>query len=139
MVAAMRSATGASRWLLRSALQRENIHVVLSVPLFLEYEAVLTRPENLSASDSKPQQVGMLLDALASVSIPVRFSFRWRPLLADANDDMVIETAINGGANLLVTFNTRDFGLAGEPFGCRVLKPKEAVELIQARANSLKE
>jgi len=44
---------------------------------------------------------------------------------------MVIETAINGGAQLLVTFNVRDFGSAGEPFGCRVALLREAVELVR--------
>jgi predicted nucleic acid-binding protein len=130
MVAAFRSATGASRWLLSAALRKHGISTVLSVPLFLEYESVLTRPENLAASQFKSQQVSAVLDALASASIHARFSFRWRPLLSDADDDMVMETAINGGANLLVTFNIRDFGSVGERFGCRVLQPREAVRLI---------
>ena len=43
---------------------------------------------------------------------------------------MVLETAINGGAGLLVTFNIRDFGAVGEPFGCRAVLPREAKALV---------
>ena len=130
LVAAFRSASGASRWLLHSAL-RHKFTVVVSVPLMLEYEAVLTRPEQLAASGLSVKQVNSVLAALAAVANPVRLSFRWRPLLADAGDDMVMETALNGGAQLVVTFNLRDFGSAGEPFGCRVVLPREAVTIIR--------
>jgi predicted nucleic acid-binding protein len=100
----------------------------------LEYEAVLTRTEHLAAADLSSEQARAVLDALAAVSERIRFSFRWRPLLADANDDMVIETAINGSAQLLVTFNLRDFGTVGEPFGCRAVLPRDATELVRANA-----
>jgi putative PIN family toxin of toxin-antitoxin system len=130
IVAAVRSAKGASRWLFKGALEG-TLTAVVSVPLILEYEAVLTRPEHISASGLGLQQVCDIIDALAAVSAHTRLSFRWRPLLADGNDDMVLETAINGGADLLVTFNVRHFGTVGEAFGCRTALPKEAVKLVQ--------
>jgi putative PIN family toxin of toxin-antitoxin system len=130
IVAAVRSPSGAARWLLRKALLGE-VSAIISVPLFLEYEAVLTRSEQLLASGLTVQGVHAVLDALASVGIHIRLSYRWRPLLTDANDDMVIETAINGGADFLVTFNVRDFGSAGDSFGCQALLPREAVKLLQ--------
>ena len=49
LVAALRSDRGASRQLLISALDRR-IELLVSVPLMLEYEAVLTRSEHLEAS-----------------------------------------------------------------------------------------
>src|SRR6266513_5999356 len=133
MVAALRSPTGASRWLLRAVLEKRVVAVV-SVPLILEYEAVLTRTEHLAAAGLSSEQARAVLDALAAVSEHIRFSFRWRPLLADANDDMVIETAINGAAQLVVTFNLRDFGSVGERFGCRAVLPRDATELVRANA-----
>jgi hypothetical protein len=39
-----------------------------------------------------------VLDALATVLEPVRLSFLWRPLLPNVDDDMVLETAVNGRA-----------------------------------------
>ena len=115
---------------MRAALLGQ-VRTVISVPLFLEYEAVLTRPEHLAASRLTAPQVGEVLDALAAVSIHTNLSFRWRPLLRDADDDMVIETAINGMADFLVTFNIGDFGSAGEPFGCRAIVPREALDLVR--------
>ena len=47
VVAALRSDQGASRQLLLAALNKR-FDLMLSVPLILEYEAVLTRPEHLA-------------------------------------------------------------------------------------------
>jgi hypothetical protein len=52
-------------------------------------------------------------------------------MLPDANDDMVLETAVNGGAELLVSFNSRDFASAGRMFDVRVAAPKESVSLLK--------
>jgi putative PIN family toxin of toxin-antitoxin system len=108
VVAGLRSATGASRQLLLAALAKR-FELLLSVPLFIEYEAVLTRAEHLKAAGVKAAEVRELLDALASVAEPVVPNFRWRPMLRDPNDDMVFEAAFNGAADLLVTFNKTDF------------------------------
>jgi putative PIN family toxin of toxin-antitoxin system len=134
VVAAFRSPNGASRWLIRSVLRRK-LAAAVSVPLLLEYEAVLNRPEHLLAVNLASAEVSTILVALAAVARRVHLSFRWRPLLTDANDDMVLETAINGGAGWIVTFNVRDFGKVGEPFGCRALLPSEAVQEIRANEN----
>jgi hypothetical protein len=51
--------------------------------------------------------VEAILDGLAAIMEPVRLHFLWRPLLPDSDDDMVLETAINGRATAIVTFNIR--------------------------------
>jgi putative PIN family toxin of toxin-antitoxin system len=108
MVAAVRSRQGASRAWIRAILRREAT-LLLSVPLALQYEAVLTRPEQLTASRASVEQISALLDALCAVCTPVEISFLWRPLLRDPNDEMVLEVAVNGRADRLLTFNERDF------------------------------
>ena len=50
-----------------------------------------------------------MLDAVAFVAEPVRLTFLWRPGLRDADDDMVLEAAVNGQADAIVTFNHLDF------------------------------
>ena len=72
-----------------------------------------------------------VLDALASVLEPVRLSFLWRPMLPDANDDMVFETAVNGRADVLVTFNRRHFEAALATFGIDVEAPAGAVRRLR--------
>src|SRR5712691_10411476 len=92
LIAAVRSRQGASRVWVRAILSREAT-LLLSVPLALEYEAVLTRPEHLAASGANVEQMHALVDALCAVCAPVEIPFRWRPMLRDPNDEMVLEVA----------------------------------------------
>ena len=124
MVAALRSDCGASRRLLVGALSGR-FTLLVSVPLMVEYQSVLARPEHLEASRVSAGDVDGILSALAAVLEPVRLAYLWRPLLKDPADEMVLETAVNGGADLLCTLNIRDFGPA-KRFGMPVLNPGEA-------------
>jgi putative PIN family toxin of toxin-antitoxin system len=129
LVASLRSSRGASRQLLLGALNRR-FELLLSVPLILEYEAVLTRPEHLAACGLNAAEVARVLDDLGSVARPVRLAFRWRPRLSDPNDDMVLETAVNGNADAIVTFNKHDFeGISS--FDCAVILPGAALHQIR--------
>ncbi len=98
-MAAARSDAGASRQLVLAALERR-FELLLSVPLVLEYEAVLKRPAQLAVSRGTVQEIYKLLDALLSVSRPVHRSFFWRPLLRDADDVMVSEAGMTGHADM---------------------------------------
>lgn len=129
MVAAIRSDAGASRRLLVAALE-QRFTLLVSVPLMLEYEAVMTRRQHLAASKLSVEDVGVLLDAVASVGEPIRPAYLWRPSLRDADDDMVLEVAVNGQADAIVTFNRRDFRPARERFGIEVLLPGAAIERL---------
>ncbi len=142
LVAALRSSRGASRQLLLGALDHR-FELLLSVPLVLEYEAVLTRPEHLAACGLRGEEVERVLDDLASVAKPVRLAFRWRPRLSDPNDDMVLETAVNGNADAIVTFNQRDFKETSRSWGagrayrppnidCAVILPGAALQQMRS-------
>ncbi len=129
LVAAFRSDTGASRRILVAALDRR-FELLLSVPLMLEYESVLRRLEHLRASGASEEDVADVLDGLALVGKRVTFAFRWRPALPDPNDDMVLETAVNGHADAIVTFNQRDFNPVAGRFGCRVMRPGDFLRVL---------
>ena len=134
VVAAIRSDAGASHRLLQAALERrQGLTVLVSVPLLIEYEEVMTRVQHLKAARLTIGDVAVLLDALVEVSEPVTLAYLWRPTLPDADDDMVLEAAVNGRAEAIVTFNVRDFGAAVEKFGIAVLSPGEAVQLLGER------
>ena len=100
----------------------------------LEYESVLTRPEHLEAAGISAADVEILLDALAVVVEPIRISYLWRPVLSDPGDDLVLETAVNGRANMVVTFNRRHFEPAAAPFGLEILAPVDAVRRLENRS-----
>ena len=64
---------------------------------------------------------------------PIRISFLWRPVLPDPADDLVLETAVNGAADVIVTFNHRHFVPAASRFGLEILAPADAVRQLENR------
>ena len=122
VVAALRSRTGASNGVLRLVARQQLIPLV-TVALFLEYEEVLGRPEQRLAHGLDPGGISRFLSALASSCEPVEARFRWRPQLKDPSDEMVLEAAVNGRADALVTHNLRHFAPAARRFGLRTLTP----------------
>lgn len=122
LVAGLRSLSGCSRRILQAMLEQE-LKVGASPVLFLEYEAVLTRPDNLTAFNLNQTEVMALLDAVAGILMPVEIHYLWRPQLRDPADEMVLETAVNGQANALVTWNMRDFLPAASKFELRIMRP----------------
>jgi putative PIN family toxin of toxin-antitoxin system len=132
IVAALRSDAGASRQLLYAALERR-FELLLSVPLLLEYEAVLMRPEQLVVSGATAKEIEQLLNALVAVGQPVYRGFFWRPLLRDADDDMVLEAAWSGHADFLVTFNRRDFEPTASELQIDVVTPREALQQVRRK------
>jgi putative PIN family toxin of toxin-antitoxin system len=122
IVRAIRSPSGASAMLMVEAL-RGRITPLVSTTLGLEYEAVAMRAEHWVQPGFGRAEAERLLDALAAVAEPVEISFRWRGSLPDANDEMVLETALNGAASALVTFNRRHFETAAAQFGLALRTP----------------
>jgi hypothetical protein len=92
----------------------------------LRFRTFLT-PEHLAASGASREDVSALLDELASVGKRVELMIRTRPMLPDPNDEMVLETAINGRADAIVTFNDRDFRPVAVRFRCSVVRPGEVI------------
>src|SRR5436305_6167832 len=126
----MRSPTGASAAIIRAVRQRQAT-LLLSVPLALEYEAVCGRSEHRMEAGLSGPQVEIFLDAIIAMGEPVRTHFLWRPQLHDPNDEMVLEAAVNGRVDALVTFNVRDYGTAAAKFGVEVCLPREAIARIK--------
>ncbi len=130
MVAAFESPSGASRRLVGEVLDGKATFR-LSTALMLEYEAVLTRSRNLARSGLSIVDVLEALDDMARLCKPVAFEYRWRPVARDADDDFVIETAINGSADVIATFNTTDMIAGGAAFGIAVERPALVLRRIE--------
>jgi putative PIN family toxin of toxin-antitoxin system len=130
VVSALRSQSGASRRLLGLVADRRL--VPLATPaLFLEYEDVLKRPEQREVSGLTLAQVDVTLAALAAAVEPVEVRFAWRPQLADPDDEMVLDAAVNGRADALVTHNLADFAQVAPRFGLIVVRPGELLERMR--------
>lgn len=96
----------------------------------MEYEAVCQKGEHLAAGLSE-RQAGIFVNAGIAMAEPVETHFLWRPQLRDPNDEMVLEVAVNGRADALVTFNIRDYGEAPSHFGVELLLPRKAIGRIR--------
>jgi len=126
----MRSPRGASAGILRAARQGWAT-LLVSMPLALEYEAVASRTEHRLAAGLSEPEVRIFFTGVVALAEPVTTHFLWRPQLRDPSDEMVLEAAVNGRADALVTFNVRDFGTVPAQFGVEIMLPREAIRRIK--------
>ena len=122
LVAGLRSRRGASFRLLE-LVAAGVVRPVLSVPLVLEYEAVLKRQGNIDG----------LLDDLCLLGEYHVVYYLWRPTLRDPSDEMVLELAVAAGCPHIVTHNVRDFA-GSERFGVEPCTPQRWLTKTGARS-----
>lgn len=123
LVAALRNRLGPS-FALMQRVRQSRITMCCTPALFLEYEDVLKRADQLQASGLLAEDVDAILNELAGLVLPVTTHYQWRPQLRDPADEMVLEAAANAQAQAIVTYNLRDFGPA-KLFGIPVLNPEQ--------------
>ena len=126
ILAAMRSKTGASHRLLRT-IGHARWQCVVTPALMYEYEDVARRPGKTRGLS--PQDITDILDLIYQESHRQLVWFSWRPLSSDPGDDAILEAAIAGGCNFVVSFNERHLRAARE-FGIEILKPVDLLKLI---------
>ena len=104
---------------------------MLATPaLFLEYEEVLGRDEQRAVHGMSPERTNAFLIGIAAMIEPVKVYYRWRPQMLDVDDEMVLDAAINGRADVIATHNVRDFVSAVSRFNLRVVSPASLVREV---------
>ncbi len=121
LIAALRSQKGASFQILK-LIGRGQFDIVLSVPLFLEYEDVAKRTSR--AVGLRHSDIEDILDYFCSVGEHREIFFLWRPFLKDPMDDMVLEVAVESSCDYIITHNIKDFG-GIQKFGVEAIRPGE--------------
>lgn len=129
-VTAVRSSEGAAGEVLRRIFKKQLVPL-MDLKLALEYRAVAFRPEHITASRLSRSEIEELIGAVEAFAEPVEVVFKTRPLSSDPDDDMVLDVAINGDAEAIVTGNKKDFLTAGKRFRIAVFTPAEL--LVQMR------
>ena len=129
LVAAAKSRLGASFGLVQS-LPNPKFEVALSVSLYTEWQAVLTRPEHLPPGRTADQALAFLRYLAGQCHLQDIF-YLWRPYLRDPDDDMVLELAVAARCSHIVTHNLRDFRDL-ESFGILAITPKDFIHLLQS-------
>lgn len=130
-VSALKSNKGAS-YAVISQLPSEQFQIVLSIPLYIEYQDVLTRPEHMSGV-STPEEILGFLRYICSIAHRQRIFFLWRPWLADPKDDMVLEVAVASQSRYIVTHNLRDFRGVEKNFGITPVTPGKFLHIIRSQ------
>jgi predicted nucleic acid-binding protein len=128
LVAAGRSRRGASYRLVEQIGPEAPFQLIVSVPLALEYEMALKRQTKLSEDDAEA-----VVDYICQVADRQEIYFLWRPFLKDPGDEMVLEVAVGGGAEFIVSHNLRDFRGVQERFGIRVITPGQFLLELEAK------
>ncbi len=133
ILSAMFSNRGASFRLLElliASAEEERLHNVVSVPLAMEFEEVLLRSKNRKRyAHFSMQELRLIISDIVAISHQTKLHFLWRPFLKDSFDDKVLETAVNGGAEAIVTFNTKDFVGVKKMFNIDILTPSELLKI----------
>lgn len=128
LVSAARSRNGA-RFALVSQIPSPDFQIALTVALYTEWQAVLTRAEHLPPGLGPNDAIGFLR-YLASTAHLQDVHYLWRPFLRDPNDDMVLECAVASGCTHLVTHNTQDFARVVE-LGVTPVTPAAFLALLR--------
>lgn len=131
LVAAARSRAGASFELV-SMLPSEQVEIALTIALYMEWQAVLTRPEHMPEGVGVNNVIGYLR-YLASIAHLQDVHFLWRPFLRDPNDDMLVECAVSSGSRYIVTHNLKDFGRVTE-LGIQAITPAELLKKLRSKS-----
>jgi len=131
LVAAMCSPRGASQQLLRR-LPSSHAMPALSVALYMEWQAVLMRPERRPTGVTDTQMMGFLR-YLASLSHLQDVHYLWRPFLRDPDDDMVLECAVASGSRYIVTHNVKDFRRSPE-LGVDAITPGSFLQILESHS-----
>ena len=128
LVAAARSRNGASYQLV-SMLPTPRFDFALTIALYTEWQAVLTRPEHTPSGVTVDGVFGYLR-YLASLAHLQDVHFLWRPFLRDPDDDMVLECAVASGSQYIVTHNIKDFRRVPE-LKVQAITPSDFLKLLR--------
>ena len=105
---ALRSNAGASYFIL-GLIRKRKIRLALSIPVFAEYQDVLSRDSTLQDLNLSQTDIDKVLVFISYIAVPYNISFVFRPNLRDEDDNKFVELTIVSNAQFLITNNIKDF------------------------------
>ena len=127
LIAGLQSKRGKSYELLQ-LLNKGLFRITVSVPLVLEYEALLKK--KLDRNIYSDKVIEDFIDYLCKISEHIKIYYLWRPYLKDPFDDHLLELALSSGCDYIVTYNLKDFKKAKE-LGVTAITPAEFIEILK--------
>jgi predicted nucleic acid-binding protein len=131
-ISAIRSASGAAAEILRLA-SAGKLTLLMDLKLACEYRDVAMRPHHIAASGVSTEDVEAKIELIEATADQVLVLLKHRPLSQDKNDDMVMDVAINGGADAIVTNNIKHFRAAADMFRIDLFTPGEFLAALRKR------
>jgi len=122
VVQAMSNPMGPCGEFVRGARRLEH-QLAGNVGLALEYEAQCLDEETRAAAGLSATEAEAFVTGLIALMSPVETQRLWHPRLRDPTDEMVLEAAVNGHADAIVTYSPKDFQVASDRFGIHVMSP----------------
>ena len=124
---ALLSRRGASYKII-SSLPSSKFQIFLSVPLYTEYQDILLR--GCFSDIYTDKEILGFLRYFCMICVHLDIFYLWRPILKDPKDDMLLELAVAGNCDYIVTHNIRDFaGL--DNFKPKPITPREFIRLTE--------
>ena len=128
LTGALLSRQGQNRAMLRACFE-DRLRPVLGQTLFLEYEDVLGRTELFRKSPLSAVERQQFFEAFLNICEWMQVYYLWRPNLRDQGDNHLVELAVAGAAQVIVTNNVADFQTSELRFpGIRVLRPGDLLK-----------
>jgi putative PIN family toxin of toxin-antitoxin system len=123
------SNTGASNFIIQQVKGRK-IQMALSVPVFYEYEAVLSRKSSLNNFELDKEDIDKFLRYIAYIGKVYDPHYLYRPNLKDESDNMFVELAVASQSDYLITNNIKDYKNSELKFDrLRIITPSEFVKI----------
>ena len=131
LAGALLKRAGHNREVIRTCLEGK-CRPLIGQALFMEYEDVLGRKHLFHSCPLSGRERQEFFAAFLSVCEWVEIYFSWRPNLPDEGDNHIVELAVAGGAEMIVTNNVRDFRHAQLRFpGLRTVSPHEFLKELR--------
>ena len=126
ILSGLSSKNGASYRIL-SLIPEDLFKIAISVPLILEYEAILKK--HINATGFTLKDIDDFLNYLCLQGEGTKIFYLWRPILKDPYDDHILEVAVASNSKYIVTFNIKDF-VESQGFGIKAILPRKFLKII---------
>jgi len=122
-ISALITKNSKARELIRLVFEKK-LFPQMSETLFKEYESVMKRKKIQNLTPLNIQEQKELLNAFLSTCRWNDIYYTWRPNLKDENDNFLVELAVASGAEVILTYNVKDFKNAELIFKHKIITPE---------------
>jgi len=126
-ISALITKNSQAREVLRLVFKKELLPQ-MSEALLKEYESVMKRKKIQTLTPLNKEEQEELFNAYLSTCRYNKIYYTWRPNLKDEGDNFLVELAVSSGAEVILTYNLKDFKNAELIFAHKITTPEEFIK-----------